>query len=643
MLVYTAEWLSLLVRFDFSYHAIAEEFIAAMKLYTPVNIICCLLGFSVLKLYKSLWEYAGARELLHVVAACILGAGLQLIGMHIMDLHMPRSYYVLFFFVLLIFIAVSRLSYRTLRIVRSDLEALFNKKMIRTMVVGAGDTGYCLIKDMSLSEKITNRVVCIIDDDPHKIGYQLLGIPIVADHSRIREMAKKYKVEEIFITIQSLSGSRKKEIYDICKETKCRLKTLPSAEQIINGEAKVSMLRDVELEDLLGRDPVKINLEEVEGFISGKTVLVTGGGGSIGSELSLQIARCQPKQLILFDIYENTTYALQQELRKKYPELSLVTLIGSVRNSRRVEHIFRDYQPDIVFHAAAHKHVPLMEDSPSEAIKNNVFGTLNVANAAARYHTERMVLISSDKAVNPTNIMGASKRICEMVVQAMARLYPQTNYAAVRFGNVLGSNGSVVPLFKKQIAEGGPVTVTDKNIIRYFMTIPEAVSLVLQAGVYAKGGEIFVLDMGEPVRIDDMARNLIKLSGYEPDEDIKIIYTGLRPGEKLYEECLKAEEGLNKTDNNLIFIGKPLYFDEKKFFRQLFELKKEAYEDTEKMREIISKIVPSYHYRQTEALTTVAAPVTETPIIETAENAAQESDTEDSARKNKDILCEAAS
>ena len=442
--------------------------------------------------------------------------------------------------------------------------------------------------------QIRNRVACVIDADQNKIGSKILGAQIVGNDSKIPWAAEKYGVREIFIAIPNLPGARKKKILELCKNTGCKIKILPSMAQIVNEEVAVSNFREVEIEDLLGREPVKTNLDEVMGYIAGKVVLVTGGGGSIGSELCRQIAAHHPAQLIIFDIYENTTYDLQQELKKNFPKLNLVVLIGSVRNTHRVDTVFADYKPAIVFHAAAHKHVPLMEDSPNEAIKNNVFGTYNVAMAAGRTGTERMVLISTDKAVNPTNIMGASKRICEMIIQGMQHRFTKTNYVAVRFGNVLGSNGSVIPLFKKQIAEGGPVTVTDKNIIRYFMTIPEAVSLVLQAGAYAKGGEIFVLDMGEPVKIDDMARNLIKLSGYEPDVDIPIVYTGLRPGEKMFEECLKEEEGLQKTENDLIFIGKPIEFDQEEFFEHLKDLKKTAYEDDPQMKVVVKRLVPSY-------------------------------------------------
>ena len=409
---------------------------------------------------------------------------------------------------------------------------------------------------------------------------------------------KKYKVQEIIFAIPTISREEKSKILNICKETGCKLRTLPGMYQLINEEVSIAKLREVNIDDLLGREPIRTDIESILGYVKDKVVLVTGGGGSIGSELCRQIAGHEPKQLVIFDIYENSAYDIQQELKRKHPELNLKVLIGSVRNTHRVGQIFRTYQPDIVYHAAAHKHVPLMEESPNEAIKNNVFGTLNVARAADIYGSERFILISTDKAVNPTNIMGASKRLCEMIIQGMNR-ESETEFVAVRFGNVLGSNGSVIPLFEKQILAGGPVTVTDKNVIRYFMTIPEAVSLVLQAGAFAKGGEIFVLDMGEPVKIDDLARNLIKLSGYKPGEDIEIAYTGLRPGEKLYEELLMDEEGLKKTLHERIFIAKPINFDNKEFWRQLVELKRMAYEDGDEIREAVEKMVPTYRRSET--------------------------------------------
>ena len=593
-----AEFLALWTRFEFSISQIDPKYADIAFKYTIINIITTLIIFTVAKLYSSLWRYASVHEMLNVIAACIVASCIQSLGLHMLMWNMPRSYYILYLFFLLVLIAFSRFFYRGVRVVRQSFMTEHSGNAKNTMIIGAGDTAFSLIKDMSSSWQIHNKVVCVIDADPKKIGTSIMGSPIVGNDSKIPWAVEKYHVQEIFIAIPNLSGSRKKQILEICKNTGCKLKILPSMAQIVNDEVKMSNLREVEVEDLLGREPIRTNLDEVMGYIAGKVVLVTGGGGSIGSELCRQIASHQPKQLIIFDIYENTTYDIQLELKKKFPELDLVVLIGSVRNTHRVDTIFHDYNPEIVFHAAAHKHVPLMEDSPNEAIKNNVFGTLNVARAAGENGTKRMVLISTDKAVNPTNIMGASKRLCEMVIQGMNRKYENTNYVAVRFGNVLGSNGSVIPLFKKQIAAGGPVTVTDKSIIRYFMTIPEAVSLVLQAGAYAKGGEIFVLDMGEPVRIDDMARNLIKLSGYEPDVDIKIVYTGLRPGEKLFEECLREEEGLQKTANNLIFIGKPIPFDENEFFENLVELKKTAYEDDPEMKQVVKKLIPSYQYKK---------------------------------------------
>ena len=595
--VCVAEFLALWTRFEFSIAQIEPQYAKTALRYTLINIVVTLVIFAYFKLYSSLWRYASVQEMLNVVLACLLAACVQSMGMHMLFLNMPRSYYILYLFFLLVLVAASRFFYRGARVVRQSLMTERSGSAVNTMIIGAGDTAFSLIKDMSSSWMVHNRVVCVIDADPKKIGTNILGSPIVGNDSKIPWAVEKYSVQEIFIAIPHLAGGKKKEILEICKNTGCKLKILPSMAQIVNDEVRVSNLREVEIEDLLGREQVKTNLDEVMGYIAGRVVLVTGGGGSIGSELCRQIASHHPKQLIILDIYENTTYDLQLELKKKFPQLNLEVLIGSVRNTHRVDTIFKDYKPEIVFHAAAHKHVPLMEDSPNEAIKNNVFGTLNVARAAGENKTARMVLISTDKAVNPTNIMGASKRICEMVVQGMNRKYADTNYVAVRFGNVLGSNGSVIPLFKKQIAAGGPVTVTDKNIIRYFMTIPEAVSLVLQAGSYAKGGEIFVLDMGEPVRIDDMARNLIKLSGYEPDVDIPIVYTGLRPGEKLFEECLREEEGLQKTPNNLIFIGKPIPFDENDFFEKLVDLKKTAYEDDPAMKKVVKALIPSYQYK----------------------------------------------
>lgn len=589
-----AEFLALWTRFEFHIDQIIPEFGANAVKYVAINALVTVAVFAFMKLYSSLWEYASVQEMMSVLVACLLAAGSQSLGMHMLLWNMPRSYYILYFFFLLGLICMSRFTYRGARMIRNSYERGRNAGSIPTMVVGAGDTACMLIKDMQNNPLVRNHVVCVIDANPHKIGRNILGAPVVGNDDKIVWAVQKYRVKEIFIAIPNLSAAKKKEIIETCKDSGCKVKVLPSMAQILNDEVSVSKFREVEIEDLLGREPVRIQMDEIMGYIADQTVLVTGGGGSIGSELCRQIASHGPKKLIILDIYENTTYDLQQQLLHDFPKLDLTVLIASVRNTHRMNSVFAKYHPDIVFHAAAHKHVPLMEANPNEAIKNNVFGTLNVARAAGENKAKRMVLISTDKAVNPTNIMGASKRICEMIIQGIQKEYQDTNYVAVRFGNVLGSNGSVVPLFKKQIAEGGPVTVTDKNIIRYFMTIPEAVSLVLQAGAYAKGGEIFVLDMGEPVKIDDMARNLIRLSGYEPDVDIPIVYTGLRPGEKMYEECLRKEEGLQKTANDLIFIGKPIEFDEKKFFEELMELKKQAYEDGMDIRQAVQKIVPSY-------------------------------------------------
>lgn len=461
------------------------------------------------------------------------------------------------------------------------------------MIVGAGTSGSVILKEMMTSRHTNGTVVCFVDDDLNKKGKYLNGVPIAGSREDIPSLAREYRVDEIYVAIPSAPAKERKKIIEICRETDCRIKVLPGIYQLLNGEVSVAKLREVQIEDLLGRDPIRVNLDEIMGYVQDKVILVTGGGGSIGSELCRQIAGHRPRQLIVFDVYENNAYDLQQELERTFPDLNLTVLIGSVRNTHRIETVFETYRPDIVYHAAAHKHVPLMENSPNEAIKNNVFGTYKTARAAGRYGAKRFVLISTDKAVNPTNIMGASKRMCEMVVQMMDRRY-KTEFVAVRFGNVLGSNGSVIPLFRKQIAEGGPVTVTHPDIIRYFMTIPEAVSLVLQAGAYAKGGEIFVLNMGEPVRILDLAKNLIRLSGYVPNEDIMIEFTGLRPGEKLYEEMLMDEEGMQDTPNKLIHIGKPIEFDEEEFQKQLDELYEIANQDSDHIKEAVQRIVPTY-------------------------------------------------
>ena len=465
------------------------------------------------------------------------------------------------------------------------------------MVIGGGQAGQAVIREMMNSSHLNTKVCCVIDDNPNKRGRVLEGVPIVGDRNDIVEKVKEYKITRIVYAIPATTGANRKAILNICKDTGCRMQTVPGVYQLLNEEVSVTKLRDVEITDLLGRAQVKVNNCEIMKVLKDKVVMVTGGGGSIGSELCRQIASAVPETLIIFDIYENNAYEIQQELKRKYHDLHLVTLIGSVRNTKRVNAVIEKYRPDIIFHAAAHKHVPLMEESPNEAIKNNVEGTYKLAKAAAKYGVHKFVLISTDKAVNPTNIMGASKRLCEMVVQMMDR-QSDTDFVAVRFGNVLGSNGSVIPLFKKQIAEGGPVTVTDKRIIRYFMTIPEAVSLILQAAYYAHGGEIFVLDMGDPVKIDDMARNLIRLSGYVPDVDIKIEYTGLRPGEKLYEELLMDEEGMTETENELIFIGKPIEMDDEDFKKKLDLLDQASRMESDKIKGIVAQIVPTYQYKK---------------------------------------------
>ncbi|MBS6734230.1 MAG: polysaccharide biosynthesis protein [Clostridiales bacterium] len=590
-----AEYGALLIRFEFRPSAIKPEFLEELIRYSPINIVLTLVIFALFSLYDSLWRYASVTELLNLTLACIISSMAQVVGTYMMQHHMPRSYYILYLLLLFPMMAGGRFSYRLLRILRQKLYTDNLKQPIYTMVIGAGDAGTVIIREMKASYHLSNQVVCAIDDNPEKKGSRILGVPIVGNRKDIPAAVKKYKIQEIVVAIPTMKPQDKKELLEICKDTGCKLRLLPGVYQLINEEVSVSSLREVEIEDLLGREPVQVDLDSVLQYVQGKRVLVTGGGGSIGSELCRQIAAHRPGLLVILDIYENAAYDIQQELKHQYPDLNLVVLIASVRNTHRINSIFEKYRPQLVYHAAAHKHVPLMEDSPNEAIKNNVFGTLNTARAAEANGCRRFILISTDKAVNPTNIMGASKRICEMIIQCLNQT-SRTEFAAVRFGNVLGSNGSVIPLFKKQIEQGGPVTVTDKNIIRYFMTIPEAVSLVLQAGAYARGGEIFVLDMGEPVRIDDLARNLIKLSGLQPDVDIPIVYTGLRPGEKLYEELLMDEEGLKKTAHEKIFIGKPIAFDSVEFMDQLTALKLEAYKDGDHIRESVGKIVQTYRY-----------------------------------------------
>lgn len=590
---------ALFLRFDFIFSAIPREYLDGYVWSMPYWVIVTIVVFYGFRLYHSIWRFAGMTEFKAMVQAYMVLLVLYVAGMLFMRLHMPKSYYFMGYMISIMLTAGSRFAYRILRSYlnkeRSNEEGVTD----RVMVIGGGQAGQILIKEMNNSSHLNTKVCCIIDDNPNKKGRVLEGVPIVGNRYDIVDKVKEYKITRIVYAIPATTGANRKAILNLCKDTGCKMQTVPGVYQLLNEEVSVTKLRDVEITDLLGRAQVKVNNSEILHVLKDKVVMVTGGGGSIGSELCRQIAKAGPKTLVIFDIYENNAYEIQQELKRKYPKLHLATLIGSVRNTRRVNSVIEKYRPAVIFHAAAHKHVPLMEDSPNEAIKNNVEGTYKVAQAAAKYGVKKFVLISTDKAVNPTNIMGASKRLCEMVVQMMNR-QSDTDFVAVRFGNVLGSNGSVIPLFKKQIAEGGPVTVTDKRIIRYFMTIPEAVSLVLQAAYYAHGGEIFVLDMGEPVKIDDMARNLIRLSGYVPDEDIKIEYTGLRPGEKLYEELLMDEEGMTETENELIFIGKPIEMDDEDFREKLRLLDEASRMESDKIKEIVSEIVPTYQYKKKE-------------------------------------------
>ena len=603
--IVASSFLALLFRYDFNLGEVQTEFLIPVRNFLGINILLTIFIFYLFRLYNSLWAFAGETELQNLVLACLTSSVVTGIGVNFFRLEgvvkaVPDSYYFGYFFFLLLFMFASRFSYRFLRSQKHKRQN--RKNSVSVMIIGAGEAGNTIIKEIITSNYSTMVIRCIIDDDKNKWGQFIQGIRVVGGRDKIIESVDLYDIDEIFLAIPSASPSQIRQILEICKETSCKLRSLPGLYQLVNGEVNVSKLRDVEVEDLLGREPIRVDLDSILGYVQNKVVLVTGGGGSIGSELCRQIAVHKPSRLIIFDIYENNAYDIQRELQEKYPSLKLTVLIGSVRNTNRINAVFETWKPDIVYHAAAHKHVPLMEDSPNEAVKNNVFGTFKTAMAAAQNGTRKFVLISTDKAVNPTNIMGASKRICEMIVQTFNRHY-ETEFVAVRFGNVLGSNGSVIPLFKRQIAAGGPVTVTHPDIIRYFMTIPEAVSLVLQAGAYAKGGEIFVLDMGEPVRILDLAKNLIRLSGYRVDEDIKIVFTGLRPGEKLYEELLMEEEGLQETENKLIHIGRPIELDEDKFFVQLKALEVASKNECQDIRPMIQEIVPTYRYENRQAET----------------------------------------
>jgi FlaA1/EpsC-like NDP-sugar epimerase len=583
-------YLSLIMRFDVGIVSIEPQYISNYVENMLPYTIMSLLIFWLFRLYHSLWQYASIAEVYRIAEACIIVEVVHFLSNKIMGNMLPRSCYFNAAIYLIIAICASRFMYRMIRTVLNKYRNI--KTSNNVMIIGAGEATNVIMREIQNSSYLANsNIACIIDDDRRKVGKYIRGVKVIGTRDKIKEAAKLYDIDEIIFAIPSASNEVKRDILNICKET---LKILPGVYQMVDGEINVNSIRNVDVLDLLGRDPIEVDIESIMGYVKDKVIMVTGGGGSIGSELCRQLVSHKPKQLIIFDIYENNAYDIQQELKINYPDANVVTLIGSIRNVSRLESVFAQYKPDIVYHAAAHKHVPLMEVSPDEAVKNNVVGTWNVARMADKYGVKKFVMISTDKAVNPTNVMGATKRICEMIVQTYNEI-SKTDFVAVRFGNVLGSNGSVIPLFKRQIEAGGPVTVTDPNIIRYFMTIPEAVSLVLQAGAYAKGGEIFILDMGEPVKIDDLAKNLIRLSGYTLGVNMEIKYTGLRPGEKLYEELLMKEEGLQETDNKLIHIGKPIEFDKENFFDNLEKLKEEAYSETGNIRESLKKVVDTYH------------------------------------------------
>ncbi len=586
-------YLSLIMRFDVGATVIEPQtinnYLENMVLYTIMSLII----FWIFRLYHSLWQYASIAEVYKIAEACITVEIVHFISNKITGRMLPRSCYFNAAIYLIIAICASRFMYRMIRTVLNKYRNIKTSNNI--MIIGAGEATNVIMREIQNSSYLANsNIACIIDDDRRKVGKYIRGVKVVGTRDKIKDAARLYDIDEIIFAIPSASNEVKRDILNICKKTDCTLKILPGVYQMVDGEINVNSIRNVDVLDLLGRDPIEVDIDSIMGYVRDKVIMVTGGGGSIGSELCRQLVSHKPKQLIIFDIYENNAYDIQQELKINFPDANVVTLIGSIRNVSRLESVFAQYKPDIVYHAAAHKHVPLMEVSPDEAVKNNVVGTWNVAKMADKYGVKKFVMISTDKAVNPTNVMGATKRICEMIVQSYNEI-SKTDFVAVRFGNVLGSNGSVIPLFKRQIEAGGPVTVTDPNIIRYFMTIPEAVSLVLQAGAYAKGGEIFILDMGEPVKIDDLAKNLIRLSGYTLGVDMEIKYTGLRPGEKLYEELLMKEEGLQETDNKLIHIGKPIEFDKDNFFDNLEKLKEEAYAETGNIRELLKQVVDTYH------------------------------------------------
>ena len=628
--VFVTYFLTLWARFEFRFRDIDPLFVEGFLQTILPTMAVTVLVYLALGLYNSIWHFVGISEVRRLLAANGILAVCWFLVVQLGWVRMPRSYYFVGLPMCFLSTLCVHFSVRFAASLKRDLTAgLMQKNRENIMVIGAGSAGRSLITEFSSSRHLKGRIVCVIDDNPAKRRQLLEGVPIVGTRSEIPQAVKRYNIRRIIFAIPSASPQTRKDILRICATTRCKVQTVPGIYQLVNGDVSITRLKDVDVQDLLGRESVAVDVEQIDNFVSDKVVMVTGGGGSIGSELCRQIALLGPKQLVILDIYENNAYDIQQELRRTHPELDLRVLIGSVRSRKRLDDILSAYRPELVFHAAAHKHVPLMEDSPNEAIKNNVFGTYNMAQAAADHGVKKFVLISTDKAVNPTNIMGASKRLCEMVIQSFDRKIrsgktqaltplhvhtedgdgtmrsmtgsaaaPATEFVAVRFGNVLGSNGSVIPRFKEQIARGGPVTVTHPDIIRYFMTIPEAASLVLQAGTYARGGEIFVLDMGAPVKIDTLARNLIRLSGLKPDEDIAITYTGLRPGEKLYEEKLMAEEGMQKTENELIHIGNPIPFDMDAFVIQLEKLMNAAHNNDENIWQIVAQMVPTYHPEQ---------------------------------------------
>lgn len=582
-------FLAIGLRFDF--HDIPNIYIDYIYNYLLIDSIIIVAIFSIFKIYKSMWSYASITELINIILACSSYELIEFIYKQIININMPRSYYLIKLILLYVFISSIRYSYRIARTMRDYYRE--KNGLTNTMIIGAGEAGRMLITEIYNNKtNFKNKVCCIIDDDKNKIGSYIKNIPVVGSRKEIKENVDKYNIEEIIIAMPSINREKLNLIIDECQKTKCEIKTLPSLSELV-GKPTMKKVRPLSYEDFLGRKEIVVNINEISSSLKDKKIIVTGGGGSIGSELCRQIAKCKPKELIIFDIYENNAYEIEQELKRVYPYLNLKTIIGSVRDYDRLENVFKKYKPEYVFHAAAHKHVPLMENSPNEAIKNNCLGTLNTVKIADKYKVKKFVLISTDKAVRPTNIMGATKRICEMIIQAYDKK-SKTDYVAVRFGNVLGSNGSVIPLFLKQIENGGPVTVTHKNITRYFMTIPEAVSLILQAFCYAEGGEIFVLDMGEPVKIYDLAKKLIRYKGYEPNVDISIKITGLRPGEKLYEELLMEEEGLKATPNKLIHIGKPIEMNDKEFFKKLDKLISASYKNNNDIKEKVTTIVDTY-------------------------------------------------